>query len=66
MWEHNGVRDEITSLSHLRSKCKQSPSTIVATSTSKDLPHDYYSHIAIFARASPHDKETIVRHFKEK
>lgn len=44
---------------------KQNPSSIIATSTSKDLPHDYYPFISVFARASPHDKEVIVKHFKD-
>lgn len=38
----------------------------MATSSSKDLPHDYYPSISIFSRASPHDKEVIVKYFKEK
>jgi magnesium-transporting ATPase (P-type) len=29
------------------------------------LPHEYYNFIAVFARASPHDKEVIVKYFKE-
>jgi len=38
---------------------------MLATSTSKDIPHSYYPFIAIFSRASPHDKEVIVKYFKE-
>ena len=39
---------------------------MVATSTAKDLPFDYYDLITVFARASPHEKELVVKHFKEK
>ena len=36
----------------------------MATSSTKDLPHDYFQCINIFARASPSEKETIVKYFK--
>ena len=49
----------------LKHQVKEHPKSIIATSTSKDLPHDYYPFISIFARASPHDKEVIVKYFKE-
>ena len=61
----DGTRHEITSLKDLQHQVKEHPSAILATSTSKDLPHDYYPLIAIFARASPHDKEVIVKYYKE-
>lgn len=43
----------------------QHKGVIIATSSSKDLPHDYYQYISIFSRASPHDKEVIVKYYKE-
>lgn len=46
-------------------KTKEHPEAILATSTSRDLPHDYYPFINIFSRASPHDKEVIVKYFKD-
>jgi magnesium-transporting ATPase (P-type) len=48
----------------LRQKASHNKKAIIATSTAKDLPHDYYQFITIFARASPHDKEVIVKYFK--
>lgn len=46
-------------------KCTCNNKAFIATSSAKDLPHDYYQFIKIFARTSPHDKEVIAKYFKE-
>lgn len=51
-------------MNELKHKVGNNKDIIVATSSSKELPHDYYPYISIFARASPHDKEVIVKYFK--
>ena len=50
----------------LKHQKKNYPKHIIATSTAKDIPHEYYQYISIFSRASPHDKEVIVKYFKDK
>lgn len=52
-------------LKDLNAKIKKVKNALVSTSSAKDLPHDYYSCIHIFARTSPHDKEVIVKYFKD-
>jgi hypothetical protein len=60
----NGERHKITGLDELKHKALNNKDAIIATSTAKDLPHDYFQYISIFSRASPHDKEVIVKYFK--
>lgn len=49
----------------LKQKAAHGKTALIATSSAKDLPHDYFQFISVFARASPHDKEVIVKYFKE-
>lgn len=49
----------------MKSKLSHHENAIVATSSARDLPHDYFPFINVFSRASPHDKEVIVKYFKQ-
>ena len=49
----------------MKAKLSHHLNAIVATSSARDLPHDYFPFISVFSRASPHDKEVIVKYFKQ-
>jgi hypothetical protein len=49
----NGEKHEVTNLQNLKKQLKTHPGTIAATSSTKDLPHDYYQCVNVFARTSP-------------